>query len=736
MTQSNLQETEIDSGYGQLFAILLRRRFWLLGVFCGVLTLATPIALAKESTYKSSMQLLVEPYVQEKKGSNQQGNAQFTDLNLEVDYATQLNLMRSSQLIQKAVDLLHAEYPTIEVEEIKESLTLARIQEEGAKGEIETKLVKVDYTSNDPIKTQKVLKAIQKVYQDFNLEQQQQRLSEGLAFINNQLPAARESVSQAEKSLEQFRENQSLIDPVQQAQAVAGTLTKIEQEQQAVRAQYKETQARYNSLQQQLARSSQETLSASRLSESSRYQTLLEELQKTELALAERQVRFTDADPIVRKLVEQRQSQRTLLQEEAQRLLSRSSQAELTPKSLLSEGQLGKTELELSSQLVEAQTTLQSLNSRAQSLAQTHKQLRAELNRFPKLMAEHERLQPEVQIKRDTLQKLLEARQELGIEIARGGFKWQVVEAPQPGKQVGPKTTQDLMLAVVAGLFLGGIAAFAREAMDDAVHTSDELKRRVALPLLGIIPEVSRTGSSGLLINFPFRKAEVTAPSTLQIVHWLPFRESLDLIYKHIQLFNSALVLRSMVITSALADEGKSTLVLGLAFSAARLHQRVLVIDADLRRPTLHEQLNLSNEQGLSTLLANDTADFNPQRISLSGSEIDILTAGSTPSDPVKLLSSQRMKKLMTEFEQVYDLVLLDTPPILGIVDAIQIASFCSGVVMVGRIDRVTQSELTEATAMLNHLNAIGIVANGARSSTNRYVTDIEQNGSPAFQLN
>jgi len=730
VTPSNLQGTETDFGYGQIFAILVRRRFWLLGVFCGVLAIAIPIALTKEPTYKSSMQLLVEPYFQEKNQNSQQ----FTASNLEVDYATQLNLMASSQLLQKAVDLLHAEYPTIKVDEIKNSLTLTRIIQAD---KTETKLVQVEYTSNDPIKTQKVLKAIQTVYQDFNLEQQKQRLTEGLAFINNQLLAARESVIQSEQALEEFRKNQNLIDPAQQATSVAETLNKIEQERQVLRAQYQELQSRYIALQQNLERSSQEAITASRLSESSRYQALLNELQKTELALAEQQVRFTNASPRVQNLLEQRQRQRTLLQEEAQRVLSRGSpQAELTTKSLLTEGQLGNMDLKLSSELVEAQTTLKALKARDSTLAQTQQQIRTQLNRFPRLMAEYQRLQPEVQFKRDTLQKLLEARQELGIELARGGFKWQVVEAPQPGQKIGSQTKQDLMVAVVVGLFLGGIAAFGREALDDAVHTSDELKRWVPLPLLGIIPEVPRTETSGLLINLPFRKSEATAPSTVQMVSWLPFRESLDLIYKQIQLLNSASALSSLVVTSTLAGEGKTTLVLGLAFSAARLHKRVLLIDADLRRPTLHQQLNLSNEQGLSTLLANDTAVINPQRISVSGSDIDILTAGPTPSDPVKLLSSQRMKEVMAAFEQTYDLVLLDTPPLLGMVDSIQIASFCSGVVMVGRIDRVTQSQLTEATTMLSQLNAIGVVANGASSSTNRYVNYAEQNGSPLFQLN
>ncbi|HEY9598755.1 MAG TPA: Wzz/FepE/Etk N-terminal domain-containing protein, partial [Cyanophyceae cyanobacterium] len=284
MTHSNFQGAENDFGYGQLFAILLRRRFWLLGVFCGVLAIATPLALSKKPTYKSSMQLLVEPYFQDRQ---QQGENPFTNSKVEVDYATQFNLMQSSQLIQRAVDLLHAEYPELKVDEIKQSLTLSRIQGEGT----ETKLVQVEYTNNDPIKTQKVLQAIQKVYQNFNLEQQKQRLTDGLAFINNQLSTTQESVNQTERQLEQFRRNQSLIDPVQQATTVANALNDIEQERQKLQAQYKETQAQYTALQQYLDRSSQEALTASRLSESSRYQALLNELQKTELALAQRRVK-------------------------------------------------------------------------------------------------------------------------------------------------------------------------------------------------------------------------------------------------------------------------------------------------------------------------------------------------------------------------------------------------------------------------------------------------------------
>jgi capsular exopolysaccharide synthesis family protein len=148
----------------------------------------------------------------------------------------------------------------------------------------------------------------------------------------------------------------------------------------------------------------------------------------------------------------------------------------------------------------------------------------------------------------------------------------------------------------------------------------------------------------------------------------------------------------------------------------------VLLIDADLRNPTLHKKLNLPNEYGLSTLLSSDATVAVQSSIHSSSSYIDVLTSGRIPTDPANLLSSPRMGELIAGFEKNYDLVLLDASPVLGMVDAIITGSFCRGVVLVARIGKVTRNELTEATAMLSKLNILGVVANGAGSSTNGYV--------------
>ncbi|PSP23203.1 MAG: capsular biosynthesis protein [Cyanobacteria bacterium SW_8_48_13] len=733
MTQSNddATTTETEFGYGQLFAILWRRRFWFLGVFCGVLSIAIPLALSKEPTYRSSMELLVEPNYQENGGDG--GESEVTDSAVDVDYATQLNLMRSSELLQKAVERLESEYPHISVEELQGSLTLKQVVE----GEDEpTKIVQATYVGNDPARTKEVLQALKNVYQKYNLEQQEKRISEGLSFINEQLPVARENLAEAEQELRQFRQNNNLVAPEEAANQTANALRNVEQQRQSLDAQYQETQARYDALKKQLGLSPQEALISSRLSESSRYQTLLNQLQETEIALAEQRAQYTDAHPNVKALLEQRQQQLSLLKEEVRQVLGEvPEQLKITPEALQQRGQLAGTELNLARSLVEARTNLQSLRARDQSLAETEQQLRAQLDRFPKLIAQYNSLQQEVEVRRSTLQELLQARQQLGVELDRGGFNWQVVETPRAGHKIGPNTKQDILLGAVVGLFLGGVAAFLREVVDDAVHTSDQLRGQVSLPLLGVTPSLPPSEAGRFVVNFPWQRLDQTPTSILQVVQWLPFRESLDMIYKNIQLLNRGSELSSLVVTSALAGEGKSTLVLGLAISAARLDQRVLVIDADLRHSSLHEELALSNEEGLSTLLSGETEQPNLHHISPLGSNIDLLTAGSTPNDPVKLLSSQGMRELIAEFEQSYDLVMLDTPSILGTVDAIQTASFCSGVVMVGRLDRVTQSQLSQATTMLSKLNAIGIVANGGRDAMSSYAAVSESDSSSSNDL-
>lgn len=704
---------ETDVGYGDLFAVLIRRKYWLLGTLCLVLPIAALFTIVRNPLYESFLQILIEPNYRDRSAPGS------VDLRLlerslsgspafEVDYATQIQLLKSSSLIERGMELLQSEYPDLSVEEVKENLQVSRVEGED---DTQTKLIQVNYVSSDPEKSQRILQVMQRVYLNYNLEQQQQRLNNGLSFVDEQLSVAQQEVARAELSLERFRERLALVDPEQRAAEISEALNRVIQERQDLRAQYEEMQSTYADLQRQLARSPQQVLIASRLSQSERYQTLLSEIQQTELALAEQQVIYTENSPIVRQLQKQYQNQLEVLGAEAARVMG--TEPDLAdPSALRAEGQLGQIDLDLASQMIKAQIALQGSTARDRTLAQIEGRLRQEFDRLPQVISEYGRLQPEIDIKRETLQQLLKARQELSIELARGGFNWQVVEEPLLGEKVTPGLKTNLLLGTVVGLFLGVIAAFIREAIDDTVHDPDEFSKVSELPLLSHIPKFPEAYlKSQNVVSNP------TMPPILQTMNWLPFRESLDLANRTIQSITEASALKTLVVTSAQPQQGKTTIALGLALSASRLGKRVLVIDADLRFPSLHTKLGIPNQAGLSTLLTSADAEPALQQVRT----IQVLTAGPPIADPLPLLHSVRMRDWMQFCHVNYDLVIIDVPPVLGMADAIEVASLSDGVILVNRIGSVSRSAFMHSVIALSGLNTVGVIVNGVDKSRYRY---------------
>jgi polysaccharide biosynthesis transport protein len=223
-------------GIRQLSTILLRRRFLILGVSGVVMSVATFLTVITKPTYQSYMQILVNSNLYDgvRSNNNQKGAAsEATDSNFQaVDYTAQLKIMLSSNLIQKAVDLLRSDYPDITLADIKgqkekrKKAPLEVIQVQGGTGDnkFPSQVFEISFKDENPVKTKKVLQALQKVYQDYNIEQQKQRLNKGLAFVNTRLPEIKKEVSQAEENLEQFRRKHNLLDPEVQSKILLESL--------------------------------------------------------------------------------------------------------------------------------------------------------------------------------------------------------------------------------------------------------------------------------------------------------------------------------------------------------------------------------------------------------------------------------------------------------------------------------------------------------------------------------
>jgi capsular exopolysaccharide synthesis family protein len=199
-----------------------------------------------------------------------------------------------------------------------------------------------------------------------------------------------------------------------------------------------------------------------------------------------------------------------------------------------------------------------------------------------------------------------------------------------------------------------------------------------------------------------------------------PFLEAFRSLYTNIYLMSSGRTIRSLLICSPVAGDGKSTVALHLAQTAAAVGQRVLLVDADLRYPQLHLKLSLPNIRGLSDAISSDLSLNDAIQRSPLEDNLFVLTAGQTPSDPIKLLSSKKMQYLMEQFQAFFDLVIYDTPPLVGLADGHLLAAHTDGTVMVIQIGETDRSQVRKALDELKISGAsiLGIVANGFKGSS------------------
>jgi len=667
---------------GQLSTIVLRRRFFILGFSGAVIAATGLLALIAKPNYQSSMEMLVSYNLDE--ASNIQTNGENFPV---IDYTAQKTLMLSSQLLQKAVDLLRPTYPQITLEDIKgEKLNVSQSKlQSGGSSQVFT----ISFKDHDPVKAKRVLQALQKVYQDYDIEQRRQRLNQGLDYVNNRLPKVQNQIKTAEEQLTQFRQKHHLLDPQIQSQILLESLTKIQSQQQTNYTELQQVQAQYNNLKQELVSPAENLPVSYLLSQSSRYQTLLSEIHKTELALAQEQLRYKDDYPTVKNLKQQRQVQLDLLQ------------AEVGSKTI------SNVNTAAENQINQLQTTSMKLIADNRHLADSEAQIRSELNTYPSLIAEYNRLLSAVAERRQAFQQLLQMQQSVGMKIAEGGFDWQVLDAPNLGIYLSNSRLFLLLGGAIFSPILGTAVAITWELFHGAIFCAQDFPKLTQLRLLGSVPKFYQQPSKGVPL-FPFFRSRFSS---------LPVHKTLDMVYQNIQILKYPCPLKSLMLTSALPGEGKTTIALGLGASAARMHQRVLVIDANLRHPSLHQVLGLSNDWGLSLLLLDEDNNQIHNYIHPIHPAIDILTAGPTAEDVVSLLSSPRFQEVLELCKQTYDLILVDTPGILNQVDGRIIASYCDGIVMVGGIGKISPDNLIQAKEILHQLNLVGIIANGVTNS-------------------
>lgn len=378
---------------------------------------------------------------------------------------------------------------------------------------------------------------------------------------------------------------------------------------------------------------------------------------------------------------------------------------------------------DLRRRLVDEQIERGGLDAQAGTVSGRIAQYESELSRIPSQAVELARLQRDRQSTERLQVALQERLQETRVaEQSELGYAEVVRRAEAPGAPFEPNRLRLGLLGILAGLGLGIGLAFVRTRMDHRIHRPDQLRDR-GITVLGTTPDLTdliREESKGAETVDVGGRAVST--SLVALVH--PFAQAAEAyraLRTSVQFSRPDVVVQTLVVTSASPGEGKSTTAANLALTMAQAGRRVLLVDADLRRPRVHALFGLSRTPGVADLLFMQTdGTALPDNFPTSGVDnLDVLSAGRVVANPSELLGSRAMRDLHEAWRQYYDVIVFDVPPVLAATDAVLLSTQADGVIVVARAEKTKDFELDRALDTLASVGApvLGVVVNAFDAS-------------------
>jgi len=318
-------------------------------------------------------------------------------------------------------------------------------------------------------------------------------------------------------------------------------------------------------------------------------------------------------------------------------------------------------------------------------------------------------LKREADTNRELYKGLLMRMKEAGVSAGITASNIQIVDpAELPTSPYKPNKKQNLLLAAVVGLFLGVGLAFFFEYLDNTIKTPEDLEQWIRLPSFGMVPEISNGRRKRLDkgVCYPVELVTHGHPKSMLSEAYRSIRTS-------ILLSSSEEPPKKITVTSPNLGEGKTTTVINTAIALSQMGARVLIIDADMRKPRVHKIFNHENGTGLSTFLSR-----HGHLVSIiKKSEVPNLfyiPCGPIPPNPSELLGSNLFRKMLDALEPRFDHILIDSPPVLGFADAIILSNCVNGVILTvlgGKTPRETLRRAKEALQQTN-TRILGVVIN------------------------
>ncbi len=516
-------------------------------------------------------------------------------------------------------------------------------------------------------------------------------------FIESQLESVRAELQKLDKQIAEVKQQLNMVDVEEETRALINSMRTYTAQLLMAETELRAAMKAQQQLQQLLAR--EQPYAPMR-----RENPVLAEMEKrlAELESQRTQLlqRYLPNHPTIRRLEEQIAALRQEIAKRQSERIVEVPDAAPNPRYAT-----------LYEQILSAERRRMELEEQRKALATLLEQTQHQLRRFPEQQRRLGELTRQLQVLEQAYVSLLSRLQDAQIrEAAKLGSATVADVAVVPNKPVGPELLRLLLLALLGGLAVSIGLTLLMEFTKTTVTTADELKHMLGVPVLSVVPE-ARLGTEpeSLFQLMNSRRGAAEAIRTLRSnLRFLLLRQSGDG------------KMQTFLITSAVKGEGKTFIAASLAIAFAQIGKRVVVVDADLRKPDLHRMLGVDGSVGLGNVL-RDTASLDSALCATPLETLKVLPAGTLPREsdaatPAELFSSEAMQHLLQRLRERFDLVFIDVPPALAVTDPTIIAPLTDGVLLVAELGHVTRSAVQEVKEQLELAQAklLGVVINKA----------------------
>jgi len=366
-------------------------------------------------------------------------------------------------------------------------------------------------------------------------------------------------------------------------------------------------------------------------------------------------------------------------------------------------------------------------------LRESFEKQKQEANKLNESAIEYSLLKRDVESNRTLYEGLLEKLKEAGVTAGLRSNNFRIVDAARvPTSPIEPNIPRNLAFALVLGAITGVGLAFLLENMDNTVRTPEQAQALSALPSLGMIPLGSKTTTHGLVTGrLALTPSQEAVEMVTQVRPQSQMAESYRALRTSLLLSNLGAPPKVILVTSARPQEGKTTTSINTAIVLSQKGVRVLLVDGDLRRPSIHKTLGMGPRSGLSNVLTGSATLAQTIAVSPMLPNLSILPAGTPPPNPAELLASSNMRDILAELREQFDHIVIDTPPTLSVTDAVVLSPGADATILVIRSSHTTKQALRRARDILMQVNAhvAGVLLNAVDLTSPDYYYYYEYQG-------